>query len=259
MKEMSNLYKYSIGIIARDIEEDSKFVEIFPVENQTYTDGEIDSTEDIVIDNEDIYGNKQKILIPKRVTVVAEWLVLGNSNRISAPNVKKGEEVIIYRYADTDRFYWVTMFNELDLRRKEKVIHYYGNTDLFKEELNEENTYWTKIDTINKKVHLHTSDNDGELTTYDIEIDTKAGVLKITDGKNNKIQLDSSTDKLSVNINKDMEITVPNLTFNIDKFTINNGNKTEFKGGVVKHDGISIDKNHIHTGDSGDNTDVPKN
>jgi len=243
--QRSKFHLYSMGIVAADKDEDGWEIECYPVENMSYRDGNIDDEDVIKITNENIYLKVDDIVLTKRVTVEATWLQLHNTNRITPPNVKKGEQIEIYRYANTDEFFWCTPYYEKDLRRLEKVIHYYGNTTNFMEELNNDNTYWTKIDTINKMVHLHTSDNDGEHTTYDITIDTAAGIMTTLDGKGNYIEFNSSTDTLNVKFNTEVNIEAPTITFTYDLFNLNQG-ITNFLGGHVFHDGISIDSHHKH-------------
>ncbi len=257
MISSSDFKVYSAGIVAKNKEEDGDIIEVFPIESQTYIDGDIDFLKEDTVVSKDIYDKTTNIKLNRRVTVKAKWLALTESNRITSPNVKKGETVLLYRFANTDEFYWVTVHNELDLRRREKVIHYYGNTGNFKEVLNNDNTYWTKIDTYNKLVQMHTSDNDGELTTYDFEIDTKAGKLKIEDGKGNIIELDSDKDKLTISINKDVEVNTENIVLNATtKMDINTPVLT-VNGNCIKHNDINIGYTHIHPESIGSKTSPP--
>jgi len=279
LNDISRFHMYSVAIVAKDIEEDGFIVECFPIENMTHVDGDIAYVEGITVSNEDIDNEAEVIVLNKSVTIKAKWLALGHSNRKTAPMVKKGEQVMLFRYANEDEFYWMTMYNEFDLRRKEKVIHYYSNTDVFMENLHDDNTYWTKVDTINKEVSIHTSDNDGEHTTYDIMINTKKGVISIIDGKGNELLFDSSINTLTANIidkivfntkiieynatNK-MTITTPNLTMNANKWTTTSSDNThnigsvKYLGGTITHDDICIDKTHVHCGNLGIDTSPPK-
>ena len=270
---------FSICLVATDLIEDEKTIECYPLEHTTYADydkdhnplsgtkADINHKETINLTNiKDINDDTHSVILNRKKTVKATWLPFGDSNRVTAPMIKRGETVRVYRYADTDEFYWQTLYNEFDLRRLEKVKHYYSNTQVLDEDLNDNNTYWSLIDTINKNLHLHTSDNDGELTTYDVDINTKAGILKIKDGKGNYIELNSDMDRLHIFINKDItiksgksiEITTKKLTTNT-KHTIHNIQKVDYVGGMIKHDGISIDEFHVHTGNLGYSTTIPTN
>ena len=291
MEKQSGFHRYSIGTVAEDKDEDGHIIEIFPIENQTYTDGNIAETKIANVMAKDIYGNSKSVVLNKKTTVRAIWMPFGNSNRSTAPNVKKGEQVEIYRYADTDDFYWDTLYNEFDIRRKEKVIYLYGNTDAFGEVLTLDNTYFTKIDTINKLVHIKTNDNDGELTSYEIKIDTKEGILEVFDGKGNIIQLNSAEDKLTATTNNeiiantktmtinatDLNINVTNMNVNSTAYTLNsssmalNSDSSTMKGGSLgidanvaitggelSHNGKNVGDTHVHPESIGSVTSGPQ-
>lgn len=251
MEKQSGFHRYSIGTVAEDKDEDGHVIEIFPIENQSFNEGNVAETKIENVMAKDIYGNSKSVVLNKKSTVRAIWMPFGNSNRSSAPNVKKGEQVEIYRYADTDDFYWDTLYNEFDIRRKEKVIHLYGNTDAFGEVLTLENTYFTKIDTINKLVHIKTNDNDGELTSYDIKINTKEGILEVFDGKGNIIQLNSAEDKLTATINEDIELNTKRIVMNASESIILNTKELSFNASVSmksKTAGMSmVASDHITT------------
>jgi hypothetical protein len=265
MEKESGFHRYSIGTVAEDKDEDGHVIEIFPIENQSFNEGNMAETKIENVMVTDIYGSSKSVVLNRKSTIRAIWMPFGNSNRSTAPNVKKGEQVEIYRYADTDDFYWDTLYNEFDIRRKEKVIHLYGNTDAFGTMLDETNTYWTKIDTINKLVHIRTNDNDGELTTYDIKIDTKEGVLEVFDGKGNILQLNSGTDTLTattnaaINVNtKIMTINATDLNVNVSNLNISSTNSSikgsslgvdanmSINGSSLTHNGKNVGSTHQH-------------
>lgn len=143
----------------------------------------------------------------------AKWLPLSNSNRITAPDVVANETVILFKYENVDEYYWTTIFREPSLRRLETVNYSYSNLKSGMSPFDKTTSYWTEVDTKNKKIQLHTSMNDGEHTEYDIIIDTKTGVLTITDKKGNLIQLISKDDKILINAKSNITI---NATSNVD-------------------------------------------
>lgn len=136
----------------------------------------------------------------------AKWLPLSNSNRITAPDVVANETVILFKYQNVDEYYWTTIFREPELRRLETVNYSYSNLRSGITAFDKTTSYWTEVDTRNKKIHVHTSMNDGEYTEYDIDIDTKNGILYISDKKGNIIKLISKEDKILVNTNNDVTI-----------------------------------------------------
>ena len=131
MKKESKLKLYAIGYIAKDIEEDSMYVDIFPAETLNTYSGELNDQTVVNTTTTDIEGNVMSIAVDKSRLITAKWLPLNQSNRVTPPNVCKGETVIIYNYAGTDDYFWNTMYAEPDLRKREKVTYYFSNKAAF--------------------------------------------------------------------------------------------------------------------------------
>lgn len=207
----SELVIHSLGIVAIDKPVESDWIQVTPIEHLTDVIG-------------DITKKKKFEKIESSNMLKAKWMPFGHSNRMSSPNVIAGETVVIFTYSDTNEYYWTTIFREPEIRRLEKVL--YGYSNLSKnarvEEFNRESSYWTEVDTINKYVKVHTHDNDGELTTYDLYINTKEGFLEIKDGLGNYIKLNSANNKISINALTSIVIKAPDVT--IDANVVITGN-----------------------------------
>jgi len=287
--DKSLLRIYSLGYVAEDYVEDNPFLNVVPIEDITDITGNL--TDSVLEENENIDNDNkiEKTIKQKGYTVRAKWFNLMEPNRLTAPNLCKGETVILWRYANSDIYLWTNMYNELDKRKLEKATYVFSNKRSIAGDINA--VYYFTIDTINKRIRLHTDASDGELTTYDIDIDTKNGIFTIIDGKDNQIELDSANDKLTITINKDIEMNAPNIVSNSENFTINTKNYTlnsendtinsttskhsttsstltatsrtlntstvDINGGTIKHDGIAIDNTHQHTGNLGRPTSPP--
>jgi len=206
----------SIGIVAKDIKEDEVYVPIYPIELYPDVDGEV--TLDNVLSNKitDTSGGVSDIKVSKGAIIMAKWIPDGDTNRLEPPTVCKDEIVRLYRYGDTERYYWNTLFNQLDKRKLEKrtiVISDKQSINVPADELLK-HSYYVTVDSINKLIHLHTADTDQEYTTYDIAIDTREGLLEITDGKDNKILLESKDDKWVISSKKHIETNTNVVTMN---------------------------------------------
>jgi len=209
---------YSLGYVAKDIAEDEMYIDVFPIELLPSTNTEL-SVED-GIERDIVSGdNNESISVIKGSLIKAKWLARG-SMRLEPPTVCKGETVILYRYSNTDKFFWEPLGHEIHLRKNEKATYVFSNK---KSTENGDITaaYYITIDTINKVLRLHTDDSDEELTTYDIELNTKDGYLTLLDGKGNEITLDSKNDDLKIKTNKTLNIETLDKTVNIDNLTIN--------------------------------------
>jgi hypothetical protein len=146
----------------------------------------------------DAQGIKRKQKVEGSCILIAKWHAGSSGNRMTAPDVQPGETVQIYRFADTDRYYWDTQMREPELRRQEHVVHAYCNLKSGTKAFDASTSYWTEVDTKNKKVRLHTAKNDGEPFGYDVIFDTKKGTVTLKDTDGNTIYLESKTGTIKV-------------------------------------------------------------
>lgn len=198
--ETSSLSIYSLGIVAEDKETEKDIIKVVPMEHLTDIIGDITKT-------------KKFDKIDCKNTIEATWIPFGHSNRMSSPDVIAGETVVIFTYSDTNEYYWTTIFREPLIRRLEKVLYSYSNLPdgARVTEFERDTSYFAEVDTMNKYVHVHTSDNDGELTTYDIKVNTKEGFVDIRDGRGNYIKLNSAKDKITANALAEIVIKAPEI------------------------------------------------
>lgn len=201
---------YSIGIVVEDKARDSDFIKVYPSEVLPLTQGPI-KEQKAEVKNEvpDASGVPRKADTKMDSTLVAKWLPGDSSNRMTSPDVYANETVLIYRFADTDEYYWRTIFREPTLRRLETVYYVYGNLVEPLKEFNKDTSYWFMVSTHDKKIQFHTSKCDKdpkEPYTYDIELDTGRGVLTIKDDAKNTITLTSKDGELKVVTNKQVVI-----------------------------------------------------
>ena len=194
--ETSKFTLYSLGIVAKDKPTSTDTITVMPIEHINDTVGDVNDTSDYESNSVNHKQVPSKSKAVSKNTITANWISLGSSNRISSPDVIAGETVLIYTYADTNEYYWTTYLREPSIRRLEKVLYGYSNlsSGARSENFGRDTSYWLEVDTMNKYVKLHTSDNDGEFTTYDIRINTKEGSLDIKDGVGNSIVMDSAED-----------------------------------------------------------------
>lgn len=197
---------YTIGTVASDLIEGYAPIEVYPHEILPNYTGDINKIDDVNMNVLNSEGKSFNVALEHKRVLTAVWLGDG-TNRVTPPNVRKGEKVLIYRYADVDLYYWTVKGLELDLRRLEHVTHMYVNTgDENVKVVDEKNSYYTTMSTLNKYFKIHLSDNDGEVTTYDIVADAKSGYLQLRDGKQNSITIDSIADKVSITANREISL-----------------------------------------------------
>ena len=244
----SSLKIFSIGYVIKDKEPDTDIIEVYPVETLPLTDGNVAAFKEVVkggvVDRND---QSVTLKIERSYYVKARWLAWGDNNRLTPPDVVTGDTVLLFRYADNETYYWTKIHTEPTIRKQETVKYVYSNTPQSLTPITEENTYWVSVSTREKHIRLHTSDNDGEHTTYDIEIDTAEGTLTIDDGKGNYIHLNSKDNDLIINILRDLVIDVGrdmHVTVGRDmklqignNYTATIGNKEEITAPTYIHNG----------------------
>lgn len=218
------------GIVSADKPEDTNIIEVFPKDVMYNLTGEINNKqESVVINRESTDGKVKTDKITATDTIPARWLALGGSNRVSAPDVRKGETVLIFRYGTNDDYYWEPITTELAKRGKETVTYLFKNTDS-QDNIKEDgsNAYYLTFSTRHKFIHLHTSNNDGEPVAFDFKLDTRQGIASLVDSRGNNIILNSPEDKLNIKTNNEfnlettnkVNVTTKDCTIKCDNFTV---------------------------------------
>jgi hypothetical protein len=244
--QLSKMRFYSLGIVAANKSLTSKEIEVTPTEELPMLDGELSSTNaDYKSKAKDGEGKAYNTSISSKVTIKASWLRLGDSNRMTAPDVRRGEAVMIYQFANADKYYWMTLKEDSKLRKLETVVYAFSGTKNEGKDTSAEDSYYLEVSTHRGVVHFHTSKANGEPFEYDIQINAKDGNISITDDAGNYFQLDSTGSSLrlqnssgsSFEVNKEnvtvelpglyhvkaatMVVDCPDVTHNSAKFDVN--------------------------------------
>lgn len=192
MEQEKSLYHfYSLGIVAANKLLSSNNIEVVPVEHASYLDGEVtDNMETSNVGGADSSGQSYQDSVNTTASIKAQWCQEGVGNRVTAPDVRRGDKVIILRYADTDKFYWREWGNSY--RRLETVTHAFNANPDESVSTDADNSYYFNVSTHAKEISVHTSDKNGELCQYDIQINTETGYVVIQDNIGNSIELDSA-------------------------------------------------------------------
>lgn len=246
---MSDFKLFCIGTVMTDLITGNEPIDIMPHELITNVEGDIGERENVSKTVNTSEGKVHNINLDKGSVITAVWLS-NNSNRVTPPNVRKGEKVEVYRYGDSDKYYWKTMSPELDLRKLEHVKYVFVNDssqDLV--QIDDSNCYSFTVSTLNKFIKIHTADNNGELTTYDLEIDTKEGRVKLLDGKGNYAELDSAQDEMTFKTNNKLNIITDNEVYvKTDKVNVIADSEVNIKTGKanVDADVVTIKSNRTN-------------
>ena len=219
----------------------------------------------------DANGNKVISDSKRSATITALWLSEGN--RVTVPTVVPGETVKVYKYGETDTYYWSLFGYEKDLRGKEVVVYAVSNLDRTKDfgkSFDSKSSHFLKMTSLDEdnKIHIHTSNNNKEPVEMDFIMDVTKGsiTLKNSNGHNFTLSADGTvtTNAVKVVVNcKKSVVNAEDITLNAKSTTLTGG-KVTFNSTVrfnkkvnckaaVKFNGLSKTvvangpKPHIHT------------
>lgn len=206
----SSLYRfYSIGVVAENKAMSTHVIQVVPTEVLPMTDGELKSNPTpLEASGVNASGEDYTLSLELDNAIEATWL-RWNTNRQTSPDVRRGERVLIWQYADTDKFYWTSLGMDNHYRKLETVRYAISATrDETDNELRADNTYSVELSSHNKAITFKTSNADGEPHTYTLQVNTKDGVVVITDDIGNYLQLESQENRITFNNADDTKVTL---------------------------------------------------
>lgn len=268
----SKFFIRSMGRAAQNIDGVNPLLEVIPIEDLGYVNGEINVDREVMeTSGVDMLGNAFTTKIETSNVILAEWLSL-TSNRVSPPSIRRGERVLIWQYADHDKYYWSTCGLDEQLRRLETAIWRFSNTtDEEDTTIRPDNSYWVEVSTHRKNITLMTSNSNGEEHVYTIQVDAAGSKVLISDETDNCFEIDSNADKVSLRnsggcsivlAGPDVQINAPNkIALNASEVSINAqttkvASDTKFTG-KLSSNGKNISDSHAHVNSGGPGTGGP--
>ncbi len=194
---ISMLVPYSIAYVAANKPLNSTLIEATVVEEMPIQSGEIgDNTTEYNTVGVDSEGKFYQTATNMKQTVTAEWLPIGSSNRMTPPDVRRGEFIMLYKFADADKYYWNTLKNDLNYRKLETVIFAFSATQNESAKPDPTNSYVFEISTHKGTISLRTSKANSEPFSYDLTLNTKEGHFSIQDDVGNVVGLHSADTRI---------------------------------------------------------------
>jgi hypothetical protein len=214
--QVSKLQLYGLGVVARNKPLDSQIVEVVPIEDSPMLDGELtDNIAPIVSKGSSSDGSVYETNVDTTTSLKAIWLPIGISNRVTPPDIRRGETIVLYRFADVDKYYWTTLQYDMKLRKLETAIFAFSNTQKEATDGAADTTYYFEVSTHKKIVHLHTSKSDGEPFVYDFQLNTRDGNFIFQDDIGNFISFDSKNVRLEMKNSEGSHIDMDRKIINI--------------------------------------------
>lgn len=204
-ENVSKLKLYSYGRVAENKPTSTDIALVIPVEILPLLDGEL-AVEDTELETTgvDEEGKTYTVKIVTRQAIKCKWLQWG-SNRKTSPDVRRDERVAIYRFGDSDLFYWVSLGLDDHLRRLETVIYRFSNLPdgLSDDELDIDNCHVLEINAHKKLINLTTSKSNGEAFAYTFQFNLAESCVTLADDDDTWIELDSAETKITLH-NRDL-------------------------------------------------------
>lgn len=151
----------------------SNDIEVIPFDEQPHQQGAlVADIETTTATGTDARGATYSSTMSTSKAITATWKGNGD-NRVTAPDVRRGEWVELYVYHDTQKVYWQAVSGDHGKRRKEKVTHRFSMTD-------DENT--GELDDDNSI----SVDHDGENGMTTIKVPSVGGKAPVTFQMNSK-------------------------------------------------------------------------
>ena len=245
---VSGLKVFSLGVIVDGYDIDkiknsstrekelSRLLKIYPVEHLSQLDGDLSETKKVKHSTKDLHGNTVSSNVIKSKTISAKWLNISNYNRSTPPIVNKGETVRIYRFEDTDYYYWDTIFLEEDLRQGEYIENrwYSVSEGWFRKIMDGLNNVFSFISPTKVKY------------PFSITLDADNGLYNLIIDKDNIIEFTEGGDELAILIRKsinvetkDVMVKIKSLDLTSEKINIE-AETTNIKGEVVSRDEVTV-------------------
>jgi hypothetical protein len=217
------------GVAVADRAEGSVILNVRPMELLPNINGEINHEKQTITVKIKTPNGEVTRVIDLQGHVPATWLNK-SANRLSAPDVRHGERVIVWQQGDSQNYYWEETDLDSHLRLTERIVIAISNTnpsDRTSKVLTKDNCYFFEIDTMDKLIQLTTNKNDGEPFAYNLTLNTKDGFYKSSDDVGNHVLMDSKNTVIQLK-NKDL------TEYTLDKENITEkckGNYTREIGG----------------------------
>lgn len=189
---MNVLECLGIGIVSMDKETDTDEIQVYIPSMFPEGDGEVTTqVETQTVTTKTPTGDTHSSTTLSSNTVPATWLAF-NTNRVTAPDVRNGSKVVVYKFKGQSKYRW-TYFGMDGTLRLETVIFAYSASPEVNENspVTPDNYYIFMISSHKKMVQLVTGQGNGEPTSYCISLDTGNGQFGIVDGEDNILSINS--------------------------------------------------------------------
>lgn len=197
--QTSNFHFYSIGMVAANKLRGSSVIEVTPIEVTPLLSGELtDNITEVELAGSDSLGQSYNVKSKMTASIQAHWIPMSDTNRLTAPDVRRGEVVAIYQFGDSDVYHWACLRDMHYLRRLETVTYVFSADPNAPADPKADNCYYLEVSTHDGVVTFRTSKANGEPFAYTMQFNTKEGKVVLTDDIDNYFTIDSERNLLEM-------------------------------------------------------------
>lgn len=196
----SQLHIYSLGKAAVNKELGESLLRVIPLEYTILADGELTSKlTEVEVDGVDSTGTHYSTSATTDNAIEADWLPMDGGYQQTAPDVRRDERVLIWRFGDSNRFFWTPLGLDNHLRKLETVtLMFSGTQDEAEEEMSPDNSYVFTVSTHEGHITLTTSVANEELTRWALQFNTREGRFILTEENGNEFFIDAANSYISL-------------------------------------------------------------
>lgn len=199
-REESGWRIVSMGVVANNKELGSDVIQVIPIEQAPFIDGELASVPfDAEASGKDSQGNSFNVKTQTDQAIAAKWARQAGANRGTPPDVRRGQRVHLWKFADKNDYWWTYAGLDDHLFKLETVVMRFSATaDEAADSTALENCYYLEISSHTKTITLQTAKVNGEFCKYVLQINMAEGRVVLTDDLGNDFTLDSKETVISM-------------------------------------------------------------
>jgi len=161
-------------------------------------------------------GMTSQVQVTSQNFVTAQYRDDTAGHSLYPPDIRSGEQVILFNYGNSDTWYWRPANQNNNARRTETWCQAINDTTDNAATLGDDNTYFIRVDTRRQKgITISTAKSDGEAYRYKLWIDTAGNTVSLADDSGNFISIDSNVPKITLRNRSDTVVSLDDQDINI--------------------------------------------
>lgn len=210
---MNLINHLGVGTVASTKQTNTDEIMVYLPSMAPAADGRVVATaKEVEKKSQNAYGEETTSRVLTSNTFPAVWRSMGDSNRITPPDVREGSQVSIYQVSGQNTYYWTTFGVNAETMRLETVVMGYSANPALNDDtpFDINNFYTLTVSTHEGFAAFRTTQSNGEKAAFEVKIDGMNGRIAIGgSGKNYLVKDD--VEKSLTYVNADGTI------FNVEK------------------------------------------